>query len=115
MKDPIRIHSRQLEEMKRLIANRIAGAWEDKEFRCKPDTAAKVSGKDVNIARPLQQLNHRHFKTFCECKDWKSKWPEDRKWCEIEDTYERFYAHPFNFDAPGFDIPPDTNEDNLYI
>eukprot|EP00934_Nitzschia_sp_Nitz4_P000564 Nitzschia sp. Nitz4//scaffold115_size69933//20414//22196//NITZ4_005997-RA/size69933-augustus-gene-0.93-mRNA-1//1//CDS//3329533484//564//frame0 len=101
MKDPIRIHPRQLTEIKRLLASRIQPADAD-VMACQPDTAAKVDGDDVSTARPLQYFHNAHFETFCECKDWPSKWPEDRKWCQIDDIYERFYDTPYNFDTDGF-------------
>ena len=104
MKDPIRIHTRQLKELRRLTAERIAPV-NSTVNACRPDTAAKVTRDpmdssnilDVNNARPLQSWAKPHFKTFCECKDWPSKWPEDRRWCEIEDISERFYFRPYNF------------------
>lgn len=106
MKDPIRIHPRQLVELRRLIAERIAPS-DDPVMPCSPDTAAKVQRDpndpnkilDVNTARPLQEWDRVHYKTFCECKDWPSKWPEDRKWCKIEDMNERFFEKKYNFDA----------------
>jgi len=106
MKDPIRIHPRQLLELRRLIAERIAPSG-DPVMACAPDTAAKVTRDpddpdkylEVNTARPLQSWDRVHYKTFCECKDWDSKWPEDRKWCKIEDMNERFYDKKYNFDA----------------
>mmetsp|Transcript_8669 Transcript_8669/g.18721 ORF Transcript_8669/g.18721 Transcript_8669/m.18721 type:complete len:449 (-) Transcript_8669:740-2086(-) len=110
MKDPIRIHRRQLIELRRLIAERIAPK-DDPIKSCSADTAAKVkvdSTRDsndpskyleVNTARPLQDSDRVHFKTFCECKDWVSKWPEDRQWCKIEDMNERFFDKKYNFDA----------------
>ena len=105
MKDPIRIHPRQLVELRRLIAERIAPK-DDPVMACSPDTAAKVSPDPenpanylVDTARPLQDWDRVHFKTFCECKDWHSKWPEDRKWCQIEDMNERFFTKKYNFDA----------------
>eukprot|EP00934_Nitzschia_sp_Nitz4_P000841 Nitzschia sp. Nitz4//scaffold115_size69933//22785//24554//NITZ4_005998-RA/size69933-processed-gene-0.55-mRNA-1//1//CDS//3329533487//841//frame0 len=101
MKDPIRIHPRQLKEMKRLLANRIQPIDGD-VMACQPDTAAKVDGDDVDTARPLQYWYSSHQEVFCECKDWASKWPEDRKWCRIDDIYERFYETPYNFDTDGF-------------
>ena len=102
LKDPIRVHPRQIREMERLIANRIAGPNEDIEFRCKPDTAAKVHHNDrVDVARPLQKFHARHHKTFCECKDWRSKWPEDRRWCEIRNMTKRFYDTPYNYQTSG--------------
>eukprot|EP00532_Pseudo-nitzschia_australis_P005419 CAMPEP_0168185640 /NCGR_PEP_ID=MMETSP0139_2-20121125/13962_1 /TAXON_ID=44445 /ORGANISM="Pseudo-nitzschia australis, Strain 10249 10 AB" /LENGTH=575 /DNA_ID=CAMNT_0008107505 /DNA_START=218 /DNA_END=1942 /DNA_ORIENTATION=- len=104
MKDPIRIHTRQLTELRRLTAERIAPLGSPVDA-CLPDTAAEVTRDDVdstkivdvNNARPLQSWVKPHFKTFCECKDWPSKWPEDQKWCEIEDIEERFYSKPYNF------------------
>jgi Eukaryotic-type carbonic anhydrase len=105
MKDPVRIHPRQLEELTRLIAERIAPP-DDPVNACKPDTAADVSEEDgkvtVNTARPLMYLQEAHFKTFCECKDWASKWPEDRAWCKQQDIYQRFYTNPYNFEGEGF-------------
>eukprot|EP00537_Pseudo-nitzschia_pungens_P014485 CAMPEP_0172397898 /NCGR_PEP_ID=MMETSP1061-20121228/33405_1 /TAXON_ID=37318 /ORGANISM="Pseudo-nitzschia pungens, Strain cf. pungens" /LENGTH=576 /DNA_ID=CAMNT_0013130229 /DNA_START=72 /DNA_END=1802 /DNA_ORIENTATION=+ len=104
MKDPIRIHTRQLKELRRLAAERIAprGSLVNS---CKPDTAASVTRDeadpgtivDVDNTRPLQSWTTTHFKTFCECKDWPSKWPEDQRWCELEDINERFYKKPYNF------------------
>jgi hypothetical protein len=101
MKDPTRIHRRQLEELKRLIRERIAPP-DDPIMACQPDTAAKVEGNDVNTARPLQYEHDVHFTVFCECKDWPSKWPEDRAWCQIEDYNQRFYDTPYNFRSDGF-------------
>lgn len=105
MKDPLRIHPRQLVELQRLTAERIA-PFNSTVNACQPDTAADITRDtvdptkvlDVNNARPLQTWKSTHFKTFCECKDWPSKWPEDQKWCEIEDITERFYRTPYNFD-----------------
>jgi len=104
MKDPIRIHTRQLRELRRLTAERIAPPGSPVDA-CLPDTAARVTRDatdpseilDVNNARPLQSWTKPHFKTFCECKDWPSKWPEDRKWCEIDSINERFFEKPYNF------------------
>ena len=110
-KDPIRIHPRQLAEIRRLVADRIAPI-DDPVNPCQPDTAAKVTRDpetnkvlDVQAARPLQDFSDQHFKTFCECKDWPSKWPEDREWCLMEDIRERFYVHPYNFDSDSFESP----------
>lgn len=105
MKDPIRIHPRQLQELKRLMGERISpkGSLVNE---CKPDTAAKVKRDsetneiiEIEAARPLQEWNNVHFKTFCECKDWESKWPEDRQWCLTDDISERFFDKPYNFDS----------------
>jgi hypothetical protein len=102
MKDPIRIHPRQLKELQRLIGSRIAPV-DDPVNRCQPDTAARVtSDGEVEVARPIQYFHPAHFKVFCECKDWRSKWPEDRNWCDIDDVYERFYDKPYNFLTDGF-------------
>lgn len=100
MKDPALIHPNQLQEMKRLIAERVA-PYDDPIAACKPDTAAKVSSQgDVYAARPLQEFSENgHVMTFCECKDWVSKWPEDREWCKIGDIEERFFARKFNWEA----------------
>ena len=101
MKDPIRIHPRQLQELQRLIADRISPKGSPVN-ECEADTAAKVQRDgnkviDVNTARPLMEWERVHFKTFCECKEWPSKWPEDRKWCRIDDVNERFYDKKYNF------------------
>lgn len=106
MKDPTRIHPRQLREMERLVRDRVAPVDDPVPMkRCTSDTAAKVdasTGKP-NTARPLQEWNFVHFKTFCECKDWPSKWPEDREWCKNEDIDSRFYEKPYNFDTDGYE------------
>lgn len=108
LKDPIRMHPRQLHELKRLLADRIAPP-DDPVNPCLADTAAKVTrdpetnvATDVDTARPLMYTSTSHFKTFCECKDWPSKWPEDREWCKMQDIYERFYDHPYNFQTDGY-------------
>jgi hypothetical protein len=98
----IRIHPRQLVEMKRLLKDNIAPV-DDPVMACQPDTAAKVdnSAQQVDVARPVQYNHAAHFTVFCECKDWRSKWPEDREWCQIQDEEERFYANPYNFRNDG--------------
>ena len=103
MKDPIRIHKRQLAELKRLLRERIAPPT-DPVNPCRPDTAVKVDTQtgDVNGARPLQYFHSAHFKVFCECVNWPSKWPEDRDWCEITNQQERFFDHPYNFHTDGY-------------
>lgn len=104
MKDPIRIQKKQLLELERLIRDRIAPP-DDPVMPCQPDTAAKVSpdGK-VDVARPLQSYyEESHDITFCECKDWPSKWPEDQAWCAAtDDVEERLYVNPYNFQQEGF-------------
>ncbi|OEU13118.1 alpha carbonic anhydrase [Fragilariopsis cylindrus CCMP1102] len=103
LKDPIRIQSTQLKELERLIRDRIAPP-DDPVMPCQPDTAAKVSDDGrVNVARPLMSTDEEaHDPTFCECKDWVSKWPEDQAWCETEDLEERLYLTPYNFESDGF-------------
>lgn len=98
MKDPLRISKRQLNEMHRLLRQRIAPLG-DPTASCKPDTAAKVNETSglVDVARPLQSKTKLHYVTFCECDDWKSKWIEDQNWCAIADKRERFYQRPYNF------------------
>jgi hypothetical protein len=103
MKDPIRIHPRQLQELKRLMGERISPKGSVVK-ECEVDTAAKVTKDpetnqiiDIEAARPVQEWNNVHFETFCECKDWASKWPEDRHWCLVDDISERFYDKPYNF------------------
>ena len=45
LKDPIRIHPRQLKELKRLVGDRIAPK-DDPVMSCQPDTAGKVTRDD---------------------------------------------------------------------
>lgn len=101
MKDPIRVHPRQIAEMERLLKNRIAPP--DDPFRaCQVDTAGAIDEDGhISVARPLQDFSQGHYMSFCECKDWPSKWPEDRAWCEIQDTNERLYDHPYHFATDG--------------
>jgi hypothetical protein len=88
LKDPIRIHPRQLKELQLWLKDRIAPV-DDPVAACLPDTAAKInSDGTVDVARPLQCFHPVHYKGFCECKDWPSKWPEDRAWCDIDDVIE---------------------------
>jgi len=102
MKDPIRVSQRQIDEMHRLLRERIAPLG-DPTASCQSDTAAKVDNQGrVNVARPLQQTHNAHFKTFCECQDWESKWVEDQQWCAIDDQLERYYNRPYNFETKGF-------------
>jgi hypothetical protein len=102
MKDPIRVSKRQIDEMHRLLRERIAPA-DDVTKPCEPDTAAKIvsNSSRVSVARPVQSTRGVHFEVFCQCQDWTSKWPEDRQWCEM-DKLDRFYHHPYNFETDGF-------------
>lgn len=108
MKDPIRVSRRQVRELNRLLRERIAPA-DDPLRPCLPDTAAKrdpgdPTGEKVWTARPLQSSRKAHFKVFCECQDWPSKFEEDRAWCAryAKNQTERYYAHPYNFHTEGF-------------
>lgn len=105
MKDPIRISQRQLDEMNRLIRERIAPQGTPLSS-CQPDTGSKPNtfpddpGK-VNVARPIMGTRTAHFKVYCECNDWRnSRWPEDQEYCK-KGFRERFYEHPYNFDSGG--------------
>ena len=102
MKDPIRVSRRQIDEMHRLLRERIA-PFDDPVRPCQPDTAAKrfPNSTRVSVARPIQSTRGVHFKVFCECADWTSKFPEDQKWCEM-DKLDRFYRHPYNFETDTF-------------
>lgn len=103
MKDPIPIARRQLDELERLMGERIAP--EDARFKqCENDNAGKLREGTTNkydFARPVQEFHPLHRKVFCECKDWKSKFPEDRGWCN-RNIFDRFYSHPYNFDSSEF-------------
>ena len=63
MKDPIRVSTRQVEEMHRLLRERIAPV-DDPLRPCQPDTAAKrfPNSTRVSVARPLQSTRGVHFK-----------------------------------------------------
>jgi len=104
MKDPIRVSKRQVNELHRLLKERIAPP-NDPLKACQPDTAAKIDPENpdrVNVARPLQETHLAHFKVFCECPNWRSKWNEDRQWCnQFPDQLERYYDHPYNFETDG--------------
>jgi Eukaryotic-type carbonic anhydrase len=76
MKDPIRVSRRQINEMHRLIKDRIAP--KDSPVKsCKPDTGAAPDPEDpehkIIAARPLQNNNVAHFAVFCDCQSWGSK------------------------------------------
>jgi Eukaryotic-type carbonic anhydrase len=101
MKDPIRVHKRQIEELNRLLAWRIAPSPS-----CEPDTAGRVSrdGNRVDLNRDTQYIHLQHRLVFCECKDWPSKFPSDKEWCTDwkEGSAEpRFYERPYSFDSNG--------------
>lgn len=102
MKDPIRVSRRQIDEMHRLLRERIAPA-DDPVRPCLLDTAAKrfPNSDRISVARPVQSTRGVHFKVFCECDDWTSKWPEDQEWCAME-KLDRLYRHPYNFETDTF-------------
>jgi len=108
MKDPLRISMRQLEEIQRLLAMRVApkGSLANE---CEDDTAGIIveENRKVDVSRPLQirGSTNDHKMMFCECKDWKSKWRQDREWCKIEDEQDRFYEQPYNFASRSGDAP----------
>jgi Eukaryotic-type carbonic anhydrase len=97
LKDPIRVHKRQIDELNRLMA------WRLNPDTCARDTAGIVSADSSRIEahREIQYMHDQHRFVFCECKDWPSKFKGDREWCHRwnEDTsYTRFYEHPYSFD-----------------
>lgn len=101
MKDPIRVSRRQIFEMHRLLRERIAPI-DDSSKACLPDTAAKIlPDSRVSVARPIQSTRGVHFKVFCECDDWTSKWEEDQKWCALN-KLDRLYRQPYNFETKEF-------------
>ena len=103
MKEPIRVHPRQIKEMHRLLRERIAPA-DSVRNACEPDTAAKVEEDGtVSVARPLQELDDEHDNWFCECEDWGSKVPEDKAWCQSGDRNRdyRWYEFPYHYDTNG--------------
>jgi len=103
MKDPIKVHKRQIRELNRLLAWRRSPSGAN---RCQPDTAGVLSrnGKRVALNREIQYYHTQHRKVFCECKDWPSKFEGDQEWCKNwkEDTAgDRFYKTPYSFDTQG--------------
>ena len=100
MKDYIRVNPVQIEELQRLLAHRIAPKGSLKN-QCQRDTAGKRVTEDrVDLARPLQSSTQKHAATFCECKDWKSKFSQDREWCELKQG-QRLFERPYNFATGG--------------
>lgn len=102
LKDPIRVSRRQIQEMHRLMRERIAPK-DDPVASCRRDTAAKIDRRtgEVNTARPLQKHHDAHFSVFCECEDWRSASESDKAWCG-KSKQERFFDHPYNFETSGF-------------
>jgi Eukaryotic-type carbonic anhydrase len=107
MKDPIRVSHRQINEMHRLIKERIAPK-DSPTKACKPDTGAAPDPEgDPNkvwVARPLQSFSTPHWAVFCDCASWGSKFEEDKRWCRMfqDDQQTRYFEHPYNFPTVGF-------------
>jgi hypothetical protein len=102
MKDPIRITTRQLNELHRLLKERVAPA-NDPLRACQPDTAATAYTGDstrVNVSRPLMATNKIHYDSFCACQ-WPSHFQEDVSWCALPQS-TRLYNQPYNFATNGF-------------
>lgn len=80
LKDPIKVAPRQLTALDRLIANRI-----DPDT-CEPYTAGKKrtrNGWRVDVNRPIQTTTDAHRLVFCECRDWRSRAPNDVEYCNL--------------------------------
>jgi hypothetical protein len=104
VKDPIRVHKRQISELTRLLA------WRKNPEKCFDDTAGIVSnnGNAVDVARSTMYLHNQHRMVFCECKDWPSKAPGDAEWCrgwKLDTAYTRFYQRPYSFETNGQWLP----------
>lgn len=102
-KDPIRINKRQTAELNRLLAWRISPTGSNK---CVMDSAGRrrPSENRIKLDRDLQYYHLQHRMTFCECKDWPSKFEADREWCDgwrDDPGTIRFYDRPYNFDTGG--------------
>jgi Eukaryotic-type carbonic anhydrase len=98
LKDPIRVHKRQIDELHRLLA------WRLNPDTCKVDTAGVLSadGNRVEVNREVQYTHTQHREVFCECKDWPSHFSADNEWChkwQNDTTYDRFYKNPYSFDS----------------
>lgn len=103
MKDPIKVHPRQIEELNRLIMERRDPGT------CAKDTAGVVYSTEprkIDVSREIQYYHTQHRKVFCECKDWPSKFPNDKAWCSNWQTDDkRFYDTPYSFDSNGEWLP----------
>jgi len=103
LKDPIRVHPRQIAELNRLLAWRRSPSGDN---RCDLDTAGEVSsnGQTVDLSRRTQYYHLQHRQVFCECKDWPSKFEGDKEWCanwQDDPGYKRFYGNPYSYDSGG--------------
>jgi len=106
LKDPIRVHSRQIKELNRLMA------WRLNKDTCQLDTAGVISsdGSTINASRETMYYESPHRMVFCECKDWPSHFPSDQEWCnhwKWDTNYDRFYKRPYSFDSGGKWLPTD--------
>jgi hypothetical protein len=104
MKDPMRVHPRQIEELNRLTA------WRLNPDTCQTETAGVLSedGNSVDVARDIQYRHNGHRDVFCECKDWPSKFDNDKDWCrnwEEDLGFNRFYYDPYSFETGGAWLP----------
>lgn len=104
MKDPMRVHPRQIAELNRLMA------WRLNPKTCRKETAGVVSsdGNSINVSRDVQYRHLAHRDTFCECKDWPSKFENDKEWCrnwEEDVNFNRFYVDPYSFKSGGKWLP----------
>ena len=104
MKDPMRVHPRQIAELNRLMA------WRLNPGTCQKETAGNLSsdGNSVDVSRDIQYRHKGHRDTFCECKDWPSKFENDKEWCrdwEEDVNFDRFYLDPYSFDTDGEWLP----------
>lgn len=103
MKDPIRVHPRQIAELNRLLAWRRSPSGAN---QCDVDTAGvlKPGGDAVDLHRDTQYMHLQHRMVLCECKNWPSKFDSDKQWCrnwQNDPGYKRFYGTPYNFDTNG--------------
>jgi hypothetical protein len=103
LKDPIRVHPRQIAELNRLLAWRISTSGSN---ACEVDTAGRLStdGNSVDLSREAQYHHLLHRDVFCECKDWPSKFEADKEWCrnwQQDNGSNRFYNTPYSFDTNG--------------
>jgi len=112
MKDPLRITTDQLAEIQRLLADRISpvGTYKScRNYSAGQKTTGVNGGPAVKVARPIQQFHPAVRMTFCECKDWKSKWNEDKAWCKLSDNeadnITRYFRQPYNFHNDGGRLP----------
>ena len=106
MKDPILVNPMQIKELERLLARRVAPKG-SKFKECQVDTAGKLrsgrGGDAVDLNRPLQSNHANHRMVFCECQDWRSKWPEDQKWCRKGN--DKWYNSPYGFSTDSSTTP----------